>query len=61
MSEGRSWRPIPSAANRRDLHRAVGPPGSRYWTFQGIESAIFFALAVGLVGLSLWWLRDRIA
>jgi len=26
-----------------------------------IESAIFFALAVGLAGFSLWWLRDRIA
>ena len=36
-------------------------PGSRYWTFQGIESAIFIALAVALVGLSLWWIRNRIA
>jgi hypothetical protein len=44
------------------LHvQAIYQPGSRYWTFQGIESAIFFALAVGLVGLSLWWLRNRIA
>ena len=44
------------------LHvRATYQPGSRYWAFQGIEAAIFLALAVGLVGLSLWWIRNRIA
>jgi hypothetical protein len=41
--------------------QATYQPGSRYWAFQGIESAIFIALAVGLVGFSLWWIRNRIA
>jgi hypothetical protein len=41
--------------------QATYQPGTRYWMFQGIESAIFLALAAGLVGLSLWWIRNRIA
>jgi len=36
-------------------------PGSRFWLFQGIESAIFVALAVGLVVLSMWLIRRRIS
>ena len=36
-------------------------PGSRYWLFQGIESAIFLALAAGLVVLALWVIRRRIS
>jgi len=36
-------------------------PSDRFWTFQGIESAIFVALAVALLALTLWWMRHRIA
>lgn len=36
-------------------------PGSRFWAFQGIESALFAALAVGLLAFSIWWVRRRIA
>jgi len=36
-------------------------PGSRYWLFQGIESAIFVALAAGLIGLTFWLIRRRIS
>ena len=32
-------------------------PVERFWLFQGIESAIFLALALGLVGLTIWWLK----
>ena len=32
-------------------------PGTRYWAFQGIESAIFVALALGLLVFSLWWMH----
>ncbi len=47
---------------RIGLHiQATYQPGSRYWMFQGIESAIFVVLAAGLVGLSLWWVRRRLA
>jgi hypothetical protein len=36
-------------------------PGSRYWMFQGIETAIFVVLAVGLVGFTLWFVKRRLA
>lgn len=29
-------------------------PASRFWAFQGIESALFVALAAGLVALAYW-------
>jgi hypothetical protein len=35
-------------------------PSSRFWTFQGIEAAIFVTLALALLMLTLWWLRHRI-
>ena len=36
-------------------------PGSRYWLFQGIESAIFLLLAAGLVVGAMWLIRRRIS
>ncbi len=36
-------------------------PSDRFWTFQGIEAAIFVALALALLVLTLWWLKHRIA
>jgi hypothetical protein len=36
-------------------------PVSRYWTFQLIESAIFAALTIALVALTVRWIRRRIA
>lgn len=36
-------------------------PSDRFWTFQGIEAAIFVALALALLMLTLWWMRHRIA
>lgn len=35
-------------------------PADRFWLFQGIESAIFFGLAVVLVSLTIWWVRRRL-
>jgi hypothetical protein len=35
-------------------------PAERYWTFQGIEAAIFGLLALALVALTVWWVRHRI-
>jgi ABC-2 family transporter protein len=34
-------------------------PASRFWLFQGYETAIFLALAVVLAGFCLWWIRRR--
>lgn len=36
-------------------------PGSRFWLFQGIESAIFLVLAAGLIALTMWVVRRRIS
>ena len=35
-------------------------PLSRYWTFQGYETAIFLALAVGLAGFGFWRIRSHL-
>jgi hypothetical protein len=34
-------------------------PASRFWAFQGYETAIFLALAVALAGFCVWWIRRR--
>jgi hypothetical protein len=35
-------------------------PLDRFWTFQLIEAAVFFVLAIGLIAASLWWLQRRL-
>ena len=53
---------IQSCVRRLGIHlQSTYQPGSRYWTFQGIESAIFVALACGLLVFSVWWVRRRMA
>jgi hypothetical protein len=34
-------------------------PADRFWLFQGIEAAIFLALAGGCVALTFWWVRKH--
>jgi hypothetical protein len=36
-------------------------PGSRFWAFQGIETAIFLVLTLLMVALCFWWVRRRLA
>jgi hypothetical protein len=36
-------------------------PPDRFWRFQGIEAAIFLALAGGCVAIMFWWIRRRAA
>jgi ABC-2 family transporter protein len=36
-------------------------PASRFWLFQGYETAIYVALAVGLAAVCVWCIRRRIA
>jgi len=34
-------------------------PADRYWTFQTIETAIFFAMAIAVAAAAVWWIRHR--
>ena len=53
---------LQACARRIGLHAVARfQPGSRYWMFQGIESAIFVGLALGLLVLSVWWVRRRVS
>jgi hypothetical protein len=40
---------------------ATYQPESRFWLFQAIEAGIFVALALALLGFSVWWIRKRIS
>ena len=42
------------------LQVSIYQPASRFWAFQGIESAIFLALTFGLLLLTFWWLKQRV-
>ncbi len=39
----------------------VYQPADRFWLFQGIEGAIYLGLAAGLLVVTVWWVRRRIA
>jgi hypothetical protein len=36
-------------------------PASRFWAFQGFETALFVILALLLAGLCFWWVRHRLS
>jgi ABC-type transport system involved in multi-copper enzyme maturation permease subunit len=42
-------------------YQDVWQPASRFWVFQGIESAIFLALSAALIALTVWLVRRVIA
>ena len=35
-------------------------PAGRFWTLQGIEFALYAAISAVLLGLTAWWVRERI-
>jgi hypothetical protein len=37
----------------------VYQPASRFWAFQGIESAIFLGLAAALLAVTFYWVTRR--
>lgn len=48
--------------NRRGIVDVVTyQPAGRFWLFQGIESALFLGLAAGLLALTAWWIKERMA
>jgi hypothetical protein len=42
-------------------NHSVYQPASRFWLFQGIETAIFAGLAVALLLFAVWWIRERVS
>jgi hypothetical protein len=42
-------------------NHAVYQPASRFWDFQGIETALFAGVALLLLGFAAWWLQKRTA
>jgi hypothetical protein len=36
-------------------------PASRFWAFQGLETALFVVLALLLAGFCVWWVRHRLS
>jgi ABC-type transport system involved in multi-copper enzyme maturation permease subunit len=47
------------ATNYRDV--VTYQPASRFWAFQGIETAIFLFAALLFVGGCFWWVRHRLS
>lgn len=43
------------------LLQDVYQPASRFWTFQGIETAIFTCLGAALLALTIWWVTRRMS
>jgi hypothetical protein len=50
----------PSCLPTNLYNHAVYHPASRFWLFQGIETAIFGGLAVALIAFAAWWIHERI-
>lgn len=40
---------------------AIYQPASRFWLFQGIETALFGGLAVALLLFAVWWIHERVS
>jgi hypothetical protein len=41
-------------------NHAVYQPASRFWAFQGIETALFAGAGIALIGFAAWWIHERI-
>ena len=51
----------PSAPDSASAEVLTIHPFGQFWTFQAIETAIFIALAIGLIVATIYWVRRRIA
>lgn len=43
------------------MNAMVCQPAHRFWTFQGIETALFLGFAAALLALTAWWVTRRVA
>ena len=54
--------PLEGCVHRLGIHVvSTYQPAGRFWAFQGIEFAIYAALAAALIAVSVWVVRRRIA
>ncbi len=62
IDHGQGAHIVPACLARHGIVNAITyQPADRFWLFQGIESAIFLGLTAGLLALTVWWVRYRIA
>jgi len=47
------------SAHGAGYNHVVYQPASRFWLFQGIETALFAGTALTLIGLAAWWIHER--
>ena len=50
---------VPCLSSHGFMNQFIFQPASRFWAFQGIESALFVVLAAGLIGISYWRVLGR--
>lgn len=43
------------------FNHAVYQPASRFWLFQGIETALFGGVALALIAFAAWWVHERVS
>jgi len=49
----------PSCLPDNLYNHAIYQPASRFWAFQGIETALFAGAAVALIAFAAWWIHER--
>jgi hypothetical protein len=49
------------ASHGAGYNHAIYEPASRFWDFQGIETALFAGIALALLAFAAWWLQRRAA
>ena len=47
------------ASHGGGYNHAVYQPASRFWLFQGIETALFGGIALALILFAAWWIHQR--
>jgi hypothetical protein len=55
----RSIDPACLARHGAGYNHAVFQPASRFWLFQGFETALFGGVAIALILFAAWWVHER--
>jgi hypothetical protein len=61
IAPGKGVKVVDPSCLPADLYNhAIYQPASRFWLFQGIETALFGGLAVALILFAAWWVHERV-